>query len=204
MQDSHRVATRKANGLNTRQAMFALEYVRTKNAVAAYRAAGYRADVNVSGAHALMRNPRVVAEIRRIEAEELERIRQRTGIDLEATLVSLARVAFADVRKLFHNDGRPKDVSELDDDTAMAVEGIEVVENYAGTGEDRQFVGYTKKYKMARRSAAQDMLMKHLGGYRAAQDGEASAAVNALANLLGSMRRSTLPVAEEVEPDEGL
>lgn len=204
MQDGHRVATRKVNGLNTRQAMFALEYVRTKNAVAAYRAAGYKADVNVSGAHALMRNPRVAAEIKRIEDEELERIRQRTGIDLEATLVSLARVAFADVRKLFHDDGRPKDISELDDDTAMCIEGIEVVENYAGTGEDRQFVGYTKKYKLARRSPAQDMLMKHLGGYKAAQDSAAASTGNALVNLLGGMRRSALPVANEVEPDEYL
>ena len=204
MQDSHRIATRKANGLNTRQALFALEYVRTKNAVAAYRAAGYKADVNVSGAHALMRNPRVVGEIKRIEAEELERIRKRTGIDLERTLLSIARCAFADVRKLFHDDGRPKDISELDHEIAGAIEGIEVVENYAGTGEDRQFVGYTKKYKLARRSPAQDMLMKHLGGYKASQEGEATSAENALVNLLGSMRRSALPVANEVEPDENL
>jgi phage terminase small subunit len=204
MQDSHRVATREANGLNTMQAMFVLHYVRTKNAVAAYRAAGYKADVNVSGAHALMSNPRVAAEIKRIEAEELERIRQRTGIDLESTLKSIARVAFADPRKLFHDDGRPKDISELDDDTAGAIEGIEVVENYAGTGEDRTFVGYTKKYKLARRSPAQDMLMKHLNGYKATQDGEAASSENALVNLLGSMRRSALPVANEVEPDENL
>jgi phage terminase small subunit len=144
----------------------------------------------------------VAAEIERLEAELIQRMRERLGLSLERILQSIARSALYDPRKLFHADGRPKDITELDDDTAMAIEGIEVVETYAGTGEERVFTGYVKKYKLARRSAAQDMLMKHLGGYKADDDSNGAGAANALANLLGAMRRSALPIVQCVDHDE--
>jgi phage terminase small subunit len=132
----------------------------------------------------------------------MEQLREDVGISLASTLVSIARSALYDPRKLFKADGSPKDITELDDDTAMAIEGIEVVETYAGTGEERVFTGYVKKYKMARRSSAQDMLMKHLGGYKADDDSRGEGASNALMSLLSSMRRSALPIVQRVDHDE--
>jgi len=58
-------------------------------------------------------------------------------VSLEGTLRSLARVAFYDLRKLFDEGGRPLEIGQLDDDIAMAMEGIEVVETWTGSGEGR-------------------------------------------------------------------
>jgi len=172
-------------------------------ATQAYIRAGYAARGNAAevSASKLLRNTKVAAEIERLEDEMIRRIRERLGLSLERTLQSIARSALYDPRKLFHA-GRPKDITELDDDTAMAIEGIEVVETYAGTGEERVFTGYVKKYKMARRSSAQDMLMKHLGGYKADDDSKGTGVANALVNLLGAMRRSALPIVQRADGDE--
>ena len=192
--------------LNEMQRTFVMLYLKdpNRNATRAYMAAGYAAKGNVAEVNAcnLLKHAGVQAEINKFKDVGLERVRERAGISLERALVSIARTAFYDPRKLFREDGSPKPIDELDDDIAMAIEGVEVVEQYAGIGEDRQFVGYIKKYKLARRSAAQDMLMKHVDGYRADNAGKADSVVDALGALLVSMKRSALPVAQRVDYDE--
>uniref|UniRef100_A0A6M3KTJ0 Putative terminase n=1 Tax=viral metagenome TaxID=1070528 RepID=A0A6M3KTJ0_9ZZZZ len=44
------------------------------------------------------------------------------------TIINLARMAFFDVRKLFNDDGTVKNPTELDDDTAAAIDGIKIKE----------------------------------------------------------------------------
>lgn len=73
------------------------------------------------------------------------------------------RLAFFDPRKLFDLEGRPLPIHELDDDTAAAIAGLDVVEEYAGNGEDRAFVGYTKKYKLAGKDPSLAALEKYFG-----------------------------------------
>ena len=192
---------RRSKPLNARQSAFVAEYLGdvTRNATRAYIAAGYMARGNAAevSASQLLSHPQVSAEIARLEADHLERIHQRAGVCLENTLVSIVRSATYDPRKLFHADGTTKDISELDDDIAHAVEGIEVV----GFGEGASKVRKVK-YKLARRSSAQDMLMKHLGGYKADNDSKGEGVADTLGALLGSMRRSALPVAQRVDDDE--
>lgn len=60
-----------------------------------------------------------------------------------------ARLGFFDPRNLFHEDGSPKPIQELDDDTAAVLAGLEVVEIREGKGDDRHSVGYLEKYKLA-------------------------------------------------------
>jgi phage terminase small subunit len=74
------------------------------------------------------------------------------GISLNETLQKLRQITMYDVRKLFDENGLPKRISELDDDTAAAVVGIKP-----------GLIGM--EYKMADRVAAIEKAMKYHGLY---------------------------------------
>jgi len=77
----------------------------------------------------------------------------------------IARISFFDPRKMFAADGRPLAITELDDDTAASIIGLDVLEQYEGSGEDRHLVGMIKKYKIADKNSALDKAAKILGMY---------------------------------------
>lgn len=66
----------------------------------------------------------------------------------------IARIAFFDPRMRFAADGRPRQVIDLDDDTAACITGIDVLEEDEGSGENRVLVGHVKKYKVANKNTA--------------------------------------------------
>lgn len=87
-------------------------------------------------------------------------------LSTERTLREVARLAYFDPRKLLDSTGRPKPLSELDDDTAAAIAGLEVVDKYeAEPGSDEKTLSTVIKYKFADKNAALDKAMKHLGQY---------------------------------------
>lgn len=185
-------------GLNPRQRAFVVEYLKDKNATQAYvRAYGVSAKVAESAGPRLYGHVRVTAEIARLEKQQLAQIQKETGITLERTLREIARVAFFDPRKLFDKDGNPLSLSDLDDDTVAAIAGLDVLEEWQGTGENRAFVGLIKKYKIATKLDGLEKLMKHLGGYKEDHD----QAGNPLAQMLAGMRRSTLPVQAKLSDE---
>ena len=52
--------------------------------------------------------------------------------------------------------------NEWDDDTAAAVAGMEITEEYGGRGEERALTGYTKKVKQWEKTRALELLGRHL------------------------------------------
>ena len=76
---------------------------------------------------------------------------------------------------------------------------VDVLEEFEGTGKDRAVVGHVKKWKLADKSKALDMLMKHLGGFKEDNDQKA----NPLTALLARIGRSTLPVVRDAGDDDG-
>jgi phage terminase small subunit len=86
----------------------------------------------------------------------------RTGITADRVLAEIAKLAFFDPRKFFDADGAPIPIHELDDDTAAALAGMNVFEVFEGTGKNRVFVGYTKKYKLTDKRGSLELLGKHL------------------------------------------
>jgi phage terminase small subunit len=101
-------------------------------------------------------NPIVAARITELQTE----IAQSAVFTARDILLALKRLVFFDPRKLFHDDGKPKLISELDEDTACALQGIDIQEVLDGEG---NFIGYTKKYKLADRGINVERAMKHLG-----------------------------------------
>ena len=79
-----------------------------------------------------------------------------------------AKLAFFDIRKMFGKDGKPLNISELDADTAAALVGLDVQDVADNDGD---YVGFVKKYKMADKLKALELLGKHLGAWEPRDDG---------------------------------
>lgn len=173
--------------------VFIAEYKIDRNGRRAAIAAGYSAASADSTASRLLRSAKVKAEVEQHRADAIAKVQAETGITLERTLREIARIGYFDPRKMFNKDGEPLPITELDDDTAAAVAGLDVLEEFEGHGEDRKLVGHVKKWKIAEKKGALDMLMRHLGGY--AEDNHQNA--NALADLLGRLGRSAIPVVRD-------
>ena len=96
----------------------------------------------------------------RLRVKELLAEVTAAGI-LEAAEVvrDLARALRFDPRKLYHVDGKLKAVTELDDDTALALAGVEVIE---GPGEVKSL---TKKLKWLDKNVVREQALKHFGLY---------------------------------------
>lgn len=184
--------------LNPKQRAFCLEYQKDRNATQAAIRAGYSpATARAIGSENLQK-PDIAEACQALADEHAAAAQAETGITLERVLRYLARGAFFDPRKLFNPDGSPKNIADLDDETAVALQGLDVLEEFEGAGKDRVFVGYTKRYRLADRKAYLDMLMQHLGGY----DKDRRAGLDTLAALLGTIQRSALPVVKQVDDDD--
>ena len=142
-----------------KQKKFVEEYLIDLNQTQAAIRAGYSTHTARQIAAEMMTSPKIKDAVDKALAIRSK----RTGINADRVLLELARIGFFDVRKLFDADGSPKDITELDEDTAAAIAGLEVAEVYEGQGEQRTFVGYLKKYKLADKKGALDSIARHLG-----------------------------------------
>ena len=145
--------------LNPRQAVFCAEYITDFNATQAAIRAGYASKYAARVAYKMLLQPHIQEAVNR----EITARAKRTHITQDRVLRELAAVAFFDPRKLFAPDGSPLPINELDDATAAALGGLDVQEVFEGSGENRVFVGYVKKYKVTDKNAALGNAMKHLG-----------------------------------------
>lgn len=191
--------------LNARQKAFVTEYMKDKNAGKAYLRAGYEVSAEVASAAGsrLLVQDHVWREVQRLEAQALTATQKKLGITLERTLQEIGKGAFYDPRRMFNEDGFFKGIHELDDIEAAAIEGFDIEEQFVGKGDERVATGRTIKVKLAKRAVSLDMLMKHLNGYKAHEQGKGEGAVNALAELLGGMRRSSVPIVQQVNDTQG-
>lgn len=145
--------------ITAKQQRFVEEYLVDLNATQAAIRAGYSQKTAEVIGFENLRKPHIQALIDKAMNERA----QRTQITQDRVLQEYARLGFFDPRKLFNSDGSPKGITELDDDTAAVLAGLEVVEMWEGRGDDRHFVGYLKKYKLADKKGALDSLARHLG-----------------------------------------
>lgn len=111
-----------------------------------------------------------VAELRAATAAKSE-------IKLEHIAAELARISFFDVRKLVNDDGTPLGLHQLDDNTARAVVGLDVV----SVGNAEMGVGQVLKFKLADKGANLERLAKLLGYF--ATDNKQKNPLGALADL---------------------
>ncbi|WP_059050001.1 terminase small subunit [Paenibacillus senegalimassiliensis] len=145
--------------LTAKQQMFVKEYLVDLNATRAAIRAGYSVKTAEAIGHENLRKPKIAAAV---EAAMGQRS-QRTEVTADRVLQEYAKIAFFDPRRLYQDDGEPVDLTQLDDSTAGAIAGLEVLEEFSGSGDDRVQIGYTKKYRIADKVRALDSIARHLG-----------------------------------------
>lgn len=161
------------------------------NASQAAVAAGFSGKTAGAAGSRLLKHVEVLTMLQQRRKVVIEKMELTT----ERTLREIARLAYVDPRKFFHADGTPKEITELDDDTAAALAGMEVTEEWAGSGKYRVKIGVTKKYKLADKNAALEKAMKHLGQYeqdnkqRSPLEGISRDALKAIVERLGARGR---------------
>lgn len=145
--------------LTPKQAAFVAEYLVDKNATQAAIRAGYSVKTADAIGKENLRKPPIRAAIEAVLAKQANALE----ITAERILKERARLAFLDPRKLFDESGEPIPIQDLDPDTAAAIVGMDVLEQYEGSGEDRRFVGYVKKYRLAGKDPSLAALEKRFG-----------------------------------------
>lgn len=143
--------------LNAKQRIFVAEYLVDKNATQAAIRAGYARTSAHSQAHDLLKKPEISDAI----AKGIEKIEKKVFITAERVVQELARLATFDVRKIYNEQGAMKHPHEFDDDTAAAVAGIDIFEEYEGFGKDREKIGETKKIRTSDKVRSLEILAKH-------------------------------------------
>lgn len=142
--------------LTSRQMRFAYEYAKDHNGTQAAIRAGY----NVAGASVeacrFLLKPSIQALIRDHEANALA----AAGITREKVLRQLGRLAFLDPKKFYDENGKLKKTTDLDDDTAACLTGMEVEDQTNIFDETTTTV---KKIKFSDMKGALDSLAKMEG-----------------------------------------
>lgn len=147
-----------------RRALFVEAYLSNggNGKVAAINAGYSRKGAEVVGSK-MIRHPEVAALLR----ERLGKVLSKYELTTERTLREVARLSYADIRKLYREDGTLKLPHELDDDSAAAVSGFDVDELMGGEGKS---IGCSKKVRLHDKNAALEKAMKYHGLYERDND----------------------------------
>lgn len=95
----------------------------------------------------------------KVDAELTEEIAKELGVSRKRIIAEWCKIAFLDIRKLYTAEGTIKKFSALDDDTAGAIAGVEVFEEYS----EGEFMGTNRKFKTNPKTTALIELGKILG-----------------------------------------
>ncbi len=175
--------------LTPKQKRFVAEYLVDLNATAAARRAGYSAKTADRIGPELLGKTCVSEAIQQAIRER----EKRTEITQDMVLRETAKLAFFDIRKMFDKDGKPLDIPKLDADTAAALVGLDVQDVADNDGD---YVGFVKKYKMADKLKALELLGKHLGAWEPKDDGPKDEVVE------DDLSRSLRELGEGLESDD--
>lgn len=100
-------------------------------------------------------------EVQQMIADEQANLLKKVLLTPERTLRELARLSYFDIRKLYDADGKLLPIHELDDDTAAALEAIDLEEKvHPETGE---LITVKRKYRAASKNAAISNSLRVLG-----------------------------------------
>lgn len=139
--------------LTQKQILFCQEYIVDLNATAAARRAGYSEKTAYSIGHENLTKPEINEKVQYF----MDLRAKRTEITADRVLVELAKIAFADVRSIFDDGNKLKSPSEIDDDTAAAIQSVKVATRQDG-GEVLNF----HEIKLSDKRAALEALGKNL------------------------------------------
>lgn len=153
-----RAAKNPVTGVTPQQERFAVEVVKSGRPSIAYRrayqAGGMKDDTIANNAYILLQNSDIAARV-----EHYRKIAEaRLEVTVQRIVQETARIAMFDLRKLVDDDGNAIPLQDLDEDTARALNGMDIEELYEGNGKDRKHIGHVKRYKHVQKMEALRML----------------------------------------------
>lgn len=102
-------------------------------------------------------------KIKKLANERSHEMLEETLLSSERLLQELSRIAFFDPRKLYHPDGRIKQVTEMDDNTVAAISSFDQDEITDGRGSKSKITGTSHKIRLHDKLQAIDKAMRMLG-----------------------------------------
>lgn len=141
-----------------RRTRFIKEFLKDRNASRAAVAAGFSEKGSGVRGHRLLQEPEIREAIDREEAK----YHADLSVSVDRVRRELARLAFFDPRSFFSADGSLKPLSQLTDDEAAVIAGLDLTELFAGNGDQRNNIGVMKKLKLANKLDALEQLGRHL------------------------------------------
>ena len=167
-------AVQAYNEMTPRMRAVTVAFMETGSTSKAYRkATGYEGGTDSAGAMArrILSDKRCQTVIDAWRKMLLENLEVTPG----KILAGLARIAFGDIRGFFNeHDGTMKPISELPRTQADMIASFEVEELYAGSGKEREMIGYVKKVRIIDRKGALDSLAKTEGMFLTERKAKAS------------------------------
>jgi phage terminase small subunit len=121
-----------------------------QNAAKAYVEAGYSPNGAKQSAHQVLKDPAVRARLEILLRKQLTKV----DITADRVMLELGRRAFSDIREIFDADGNLLPLTDLPDDAAAAIDGIEIVQEAAGGAK-------TVKVRRSGKDAALGLLARH-------------------------------------------
>ncbi|ENC6709921.1 terminase small subunit [Vibrio harveyi] len=141
--------------------LFCLELVAdtTMNGSRAARNAGYSEKRAAATASELLKREDINKRIDELIAERIDRLR----IDSNYVLLRLYEQDQLNDADIMNEDGSIKPIHEWSSEWQRGINGFEMIEYFEGKGEDREQVGYIKKFKRPDRAKVWELLGKHTG-----------------------------------------
>lgn len=140
--------------ITPKKAMFAKEYLIDLNGTRAAIRAGYSKRTANEQASRLLAD----VSVQQLIQQAMKERATRTELTADRVLLEIQKLAFFDPRKLFDDAGAPIHVSKLDDDTAAAIAGLDIVM------QGNEDVGFAQvlKVKLSDKRASLELLGRHL------------------------------------------
>lgn len=146
-----------AKNLTRKQQLFVIEYVKTLDPKLAALAAGYSEKTAASQGSQQLNNPKIQHEI----AKRSKKAITKLEISAENVFAEIKKLAFFDPRKLYNADGSMKAITELDDDTAAAIAGVDEEKLYERFNKGQaKNTGTIKKVKFVDKGVNLERLIK--------------------------------------------
>lgn len=143
--------------LTAKQQAFVDEYLIDLNATQAAIRAGYSEKTARQIGEENLSKPDIAAAVQKAMDERS----RKTGINAENVLGEIGKLAFADIRKVFDENGRLLPIHMLPDEIAASVSSIEVVTSRIPGGEPED-VEHTSKIKFWDKRGSLELLGRHL------------------------------------------
>lgn len=143
-----------------KQKIFAYAYFNNNgNGTRAAIEAGYSSKTAAQAASRLLKKVKVIEILKRLNGK----VEEKAVITKTRIAEELVKIGLFDLRTIYDENGALKPIGNLSDEAGAAITGIKVMEEFAGSGEDRIHIGNTVEIKLNGKIAALDSLKKLYG-----------------------------------------